>query len=74
MVLYGSGISDSDRHSHHDLPAILAGKGGGALDTGRHLRFAKETPMANLFVSLLDVFGTPTKTFGDSTGYLDGLS
>lgn len=74
MIVYGSGISDANRHKHHDLPVIVAGKGGGTLETGRHVRFAEETPMANLFVALLDRFGTPTDKFGDSTGSLDSLS
>jgi hypothetical protein len=72
LVLYGSGISDGDRHNHDDLPILLAGRGGGTIRPGRHLRYPK-TPLCNLFLSLLDRMGTPTDTLGDSTGRLDGL-
>ncbi len=71
MVLYGSGISDSDRHSHHDLPAILAGKGGGR-DTGRHLRFAKETPWRISSCRCSMCSARQPRPSCDSTGYLDG--
>lgn len=73
IVLYGSGLSDGNRHRHEDLPVILAGGGGGAIETGRHLKLAGETPMANLFMSMLDVVGTPVESIGDSTGRLPGL-
>jgi hypothetical protein len=72
MVLYGSGISDGDRHNHDDLPIILAGRGGGTLTPGRHIRYEK-TPLCNLFLSMLDRMGTPVETLGDSSGRLDGL-
>jgi hypothetical protein len=70
MVLYGSGIGDGNRHNHDDLPILLAGKGGGALRPGRHLAFARSTPLANLYVSMLEAMGVPTDRFGDSTGRL----
>jgi hypothetical protein len=73
MIVYGSGISDGDRHNHDNLPILLAGKGGGTLTTGCHFRYAKETPLTNLYVSLLDRMGVPTASFGDSTGSLMGL-
>jgi len=69
-IVYGSGISDGDRHNHDDLPILLAGKGGGALQTGRHLRYPKETPLTNLYLSLLDRMGVILDSFGDSTGQL----
>jgi hypothetical protein len=72
-LVYGSGIGDGDRHSHHDLPILLAGQLGGALTTGRHLRYAKETPLANLYVSLLRAVGVSVTRFGDSTRALSGL-
>jgi hypothetical protein len=56
MVLYGSGISDGDRHNHDDLPILLAGRAGGSIKPGRHLSFAK-TPLCNLFLSLLESHG-----------------
>lgn len=73
VALYGSGISDGNRHNHEDLPILLAGRGAG-LASGRHLRFARETPCANLFVTLRELAGGPRASFGDSTGALDGLS
>lgn len=71
MVLYGSGIGDGNRHNHDNLPIILAGKGGGAIRTGRHVRYAKETPLTNLYVAMLEIMGAPTKQFGDSRGRLE---
>ncbi len=73
MVLYGSGIGDGNRHTHDHLPIILAGGGGGAIQTGRYLTSEKQRPMANLFMSMLDVMGTPAESIGDSTGRLEGL-
>jgi hypothetical protein len=73
MLVYGSGISDGDRHNHENLPILLAGKGGGWLKTGRHLRYARETPLTNLYVSLLASMGVQVERFGDSNGRLPGL-
>ena len=73
MVVYGSGIRDGNRHDHHDLPILLAGRGGGTLTPGRHVRYPKETPLCNLYLSLLDRFGVDVPRFGDSTGRLPGL-
>src|SRR5262249_61328997 len=73
MILYGSGISDGNRHNHDELPILVAGRANGTLKTGRHLRFPKETPLTNLFVSMLDRIGAPTDSFGDSTGRLEAL-
>jgi hypothetical protein len=74
MVAYGSGLGDGNRHNHDNLPVVLAGKGGGTIHTGRHIRLEKETPMANLFLSMLDRMGAPTERLGDSTGLLPQLS
>lgn len=74
MIVYGSGIADGNAHAHHDLPVLLAGRGGGTMATGRHVRFAKDTPMANLFLSMLDRIGAPLERFGDSTGRLGQLT
>lgn len=74
MIVYGSGISDGNRHDHGNLPTILAGRGGGTLKPGRHIRYAPETPMANLFVSMLDRMGVEPEYFGDSKGRLDRLT
>ena len=73
MIVYGSGISDGNRHNHDDLPILLAGKGGGTLKTGRHLRYPRETPLTNLYLSMLDRMGVHVDSFGDSTGRLKGL-
>jgi hypothetical protein len=73
MVLYGSGLSDGNRHNNENLPIVLAGQGGGSIDTGRHVRFSEETPLCNLFLSLLDRMGAPTDFIGDSTGRLSRL-
>ncbi len=74
MIAYGSGNSDGNRHTHNDLPLLLAGKGGGTIKTGQHLRFADETPVNNLWLALLVRMGAPTARLGDSTGVLEGLS
>jgi len=73
MVVYGSGISDGNRHNHDQLPVIFAGGGNGTVKTGRHVRLSRETPMANLFLAMLDRVGVPLDSFGDSTGKLTGL-
>ena len=72
MIVYGSGNGDGNRHNHDDLPILLAGKGGGTLETGRHIVFPKraDTPLTNLFLALFERMGAPTKSFGDSTGVL----
>ncbi|MBR9803986.1 DUF1552 domain-containing protein, partial [bacterium] len=74
MIVYGSGISDANRHRHEDLPIVLAGRGSGTINSGRHLKLDKETPMANLFVSVLQRMNCDVSQFGDSTGALNGLS
>jgi hypothetical protein len=73
MVVYGSGNSDGNRHNHDELPILLAGKGGGALKSGRHVRYKRETPLMNLYLSLLDRMGAPVDSLGDSTGRLPDL-
>lgn len=73
MICYGSAISDGNRHNNEDLPILLAGHGGGSIDAGRHVRVARETPMCNLFMSMLDRFGTPVDFIGDSTGRIPNL-
>ena len=70
MVVYGSGISDGNRHNHNDLPIILAGQGGGAFQTGRHVNLKEEVPLNNLYMRMLEEFGAKQKSFGDATGVL----
>ena len=74
MIVYGSSISDGNQHTHVDLPLALVGGGSGQIKSGRHIRYAKETPMNNLLLSMLDKVGVPTETLGDSTGKLEHLS
>ncbi|MEO2196517.1 MAG: DUF1552 domain-containing protein, partial [bacterium] len=69
-ILYGSGISNSTRHSGIDLPLMLVGGGAGRLPSGRHLRFADEPSMANLLVTLMDKMNVPVERVGGSTGAL----
>lgn len=71
MVVYGSAIGDGNRHNHDELPILLAGKGGGGLKPGRHLKFPKDTPLTNLYLAMLDQAGIHEKSFGDSTGKLE---
>jgi Protein of unknown function (DUF1552) len=74
MIAYGSGNSDGNRHTHENLPILLAGKGGGSLKAGRHVRYPVETPVNNLWLAMLDRMGAPTESLGDSTGILQGLA
>ena len=74
MIVYGSGLADGNRHTHHDLPCLVVGGGMGTLRTGRHMRYPAETPMANLYMSLLDRVGVKPEHLGDSNGGLQHLS
>ena len=74
MVTYGSGLSDGNAHDHANLPIVLAGRGCGTLKPGRYVRHPNETPMANLFVALLDRMGVAVEKFGDGNGQLGYLS
>jgi len=74
MIVYGSGLSDGNRHNNENLPVILAGGGSGTIAPGRHVRYPTETPMTNLFLSMLDRVGAPAAFVGDSTGRLPYLS
>ena len=71
MIMYGSGIGDGNRHNHDRLPIAMFGSGGGTIQTGRHLYYPKETPLTNLYVSMLDRLEIPVDKIGDSTGSLD---
>ena len=74
MLVSGCGISDGNRHRHENLPILVAGKGGGVFTPGRHVQYAQNTPMCNLFLSMLDGMGVKEERFGDSTGRLRKLS
>lgn len=70
MIVYGSGISDGDRHNHDDLPIIMAGKAGGKIRKASHWRFPKDTPLCNLYLWMLNQVGVKADSFGDSKGIL----
>ncbi len=74
MIAYGSGNSDGDRHNHDDLPVLLAGGGCGTIKQGRHLKYAKNTPINNLWQSMLGRMKIDLDKFGDSTGQLANLA
>jgi hypothetical protein len=74
MVLYGSGNGDGNRHNHDELPIVMVGKGGGSVTTGRHVRYPRNTPLANLYIEILDRMGVQVTSFGDSTGRLPNLA
>jgi len=74
VLLYGGGISNSDRHTHGPLPTLLLGGGAGTLKGGRHLVYPQDTPLTNLQLTLLDKMGVPVERLGDSTGRFTELS
>ncbi|MEX0794419.1 MAG: hypothetical protein WD045_14885, partial [Pirellulaceae bacterium] len=73
MILFGSGLKDGQSHSPRDLPILLGGRGGGKINTGQHIRYEKNTPLTNLYVSMLNAFGRETEAFSDSSGMLEGV-
>lgn len=73
MIVYGSAICDGDRHNHDHLPVIVAGRAKGTMTPGRHIALSQETPMTNLYLSMLDRLGVPAERIGDSTGRLEGI-
>ena len=74
VLLYGSGMSDGNAHDPKNLPILLTGRGEGQIKGGRHLRFAKDTPLANLHLTILGMMGVPAERIGDSTGEFEQLS
>ena len=74
IILFGSGLSNSDRHTHGPLPTLVAGGGAGTIKGGRHLVYPDGTPLTNLHVTLLDKMGVPVEKLGDSTGKFTELS
>jgi len=73
MLVYGAGLSDGNRHLHEDLPTVMVGNGGGYLKTGRRIVYRKETPMCNLFLTMMDRMGVHQEYFGDATSRIEGL-
>jgi hypothetical protein len=74
ILLYGGGISHSDRHTHGPLPTLVLGGGAGTIKGGRHLVYPEHTPLTNLQLTLLANLGVPAEKLGDSTGQLKELS
>src|SRR5580704_372269 len=74
ILLFGSGISNSDRHTHGPLPTFVVGGGAGTLKGGRHLVYPEHTPLTNLHLTLLNKLGVPAETLGDSNGQFRELS
>jgi hypothetical protein len=70
----GSGMSNGDAHDHRSLPILLAGGGAGQFKGGRHVRYPTGTPLANLYLTMLDKLGFPMDRIGDSTGEIDYLA
>jgi hypothetical protein len=73
ILLYGGGISHSDRHTHGPLPTLVLGGGAGTIKGGRHLVYPEHTPLTNLQMTLLGNLGVPTEKLGDSTGRMQEL-
>ncbi|WP_149496792.1 DUF1552 domain-containing protein [Roseiconus lacunae] len=73
MIMYGSGLRDGNSHSPHNLPIVIGGSAGGKLNAGQHLSFSKDTPLANLYATMLSALGTGKESFADSTGVLPGV-
>jgi hypothetical protein len=73
MIIYGAGLADGNRHTHHDLPVMMVGKGGGTVKPGRRVVYRRETPITNLYLSMMDRMDLHMEQFADSTGHLNGL-
>jgi hypothetical protein len=74
VIMYDSGMSDSNLHLPLNLPLVEMGGGAGQIASGRHLRFPQGTPATNMKLTLIEKMGLPMDTFGDSTGTLNLLS
>ncbi|HVK16755.1 MAG TPA: hypothetical protein VM533_07385, partial [Fimbriiglobus sp.] len=73
LLLYGSGMGNPNVHDHVNLPILVAGGAAGGMKGGRHIRFHRPTPLANLHLTLLDKVGVRLDKFADSNGQVDGL-
>lgn len=73
MIVYGAGLADGNRHTHDDLPTLIAGRGGHFIQPGRRIVYRRETPMCNLFLTMMERMGCHMEHFGDSTGRITGL-
>jgi len=73
LIVYGGGLSDANVHTHDQLPTVLAGRGGGTVNPGRHITYQRETPVTDLFTSMIERVGVRSSQLGDTTGRLHGL-
>ena len=73
MIVLGAGMRDGNKHDPHNLPVVVAGRAGGRIDAGQHLVYEKDSPLANLWLTMLDAFGAPAERFADSTGKLSAI-
>jgi hypothetical protein len=73
VLLFGGGLSNSDRHTHSPLPTVVVGGGAANIKGGRHIVYPEGTPLTNLHVTLLDKVGVPVEKLGDSTGKFNEL-
>jgi hypothetical protein len=73
IILFGSNMSDSNKHNHDPLPSVILGRGYGRVKGGQHLQYPQDTPLANLLVTLLERGGVPVEKLGDSTGLLSEI-
>ena len=73
IVVFGAGMRDGNKHDPHNLPVVIAGRAGGRIDAGQHIEYGPDSPLANLWLALLDAFGTPVERFADSTGKAAGI-
>src|SRR6185503_6320729 len=74
LLMYGSGLSDSNRHLHENLPIALFGRGDGRIKPGRFIAYEKPTPMTNLYMTMLTTAGVKAETIGDSKGKVERLA
>jgi hypothetical protein len=74
LLIYGSGMSNSNEHSPANLPILIAGGAAGQLKGGRHINVGKDVPLANLHLTLLDRLGVPVESIGNSTGRMQSVS
>jgi hypothetical protein len=73
LIMLGSSLSDGNRHDPNNLPILLGGKGGGRIKSGQHIASPGNTPLCNLYLTMLDCLGIQTPRFGDSSGPIRGL-
>jgi hypothetical protein len=74
LIVYGAGIANGNDHTHDQLPTVLVGRGGGTVRPGRHIVYQRETPITNLFTTMIETVGVSPDYIGDSTGRLSGLA